>query len=124
MKNTACISLLLAAIIPVAAHADSGKIRICRRPGIIGMMDSKSVVIPAGSHFEHQAVPGPDTPIEFIIVTTASTTIGPKPACVTVAAKIETNFAHKPLTTKTGQFHAQFMIAGLEILALPVEDFK
>jgi hypothetical protein len=114
------VALLL---IAHAAHADAGKIKICRDPGIIGAADHKSTVIPAGSHFEHQTSI-PDGRVQYIIVTTAPTTIGPKPECAVVTAKIETSFTKLPLTPKTGQFRAQFAIAGLDIFAVAVEDFK
>lgn len=87
-------------------------------------MDRKSVVIPAGSHFVHATVLGPDGRVQYIIVTTASATIGPKPACALATAKIETNFAKKALTTKAGQFRAQFSIPGLDLFAVAVQDFK
>jgi hypothetical protein len=106
------------------AHAETGIIRICRDPGTIGAMDRKSVVIPSGSHFEHASMLGPDGRVQYIIVTTAPTTIGPKPACAFVAAKLETNFVRKPLTSKTGQFRAQFSIAGLDIFAVAIQDFR
>jgi hypothetical protein len=41
-----------------------------------------------------------------------------------VAAKIETKPVEKPLTAKTGQFRAQFSIAGLDVFAVATQDFK
>jgi hypothetical protein len=109
--------------IPIAAHADAGKIRICRDPGLTELMDDKSVSIPAGSHFEHSALSHPGGKMQHVIVTSGRVTIGPKPACTIVSAKEEENFAHKPITTKTGQLCPQFSIAGLSVFAVAIEDF-
>jgi hypothetical protein len=116
-------SLFLFMTLPIGASAASGRIRICRDPGLTELMDNKSVSIPAGSHFENSALPHPDGKMQHVIVTSGRVTIGPKPACAIVSAKEEENFAHKPITTKTGQFRPQFSIAGLSVFAVAIEDF-
>jgi len=119
-------SLLALSLLAAVAHAETGTIKICRDPGTVGSMDRKTVVIPAGSHFEHATVLGPDGRGQYIIFTTAPANLGPRPACVMVAAKIEskTRFARGQITTKTGQFRAQFSIPGLDIFAVATQDFK
>ncbi len=117
-------ALLLAIGASSGAYADAGKIRICRYPGLTELLDQKSVLIPAGSHFENSALPVPDGKMRHVVVTAAAVTIGPKPDCAVVLAKETENFVHKPITTRTGQFHEQFTIPGITLIAAPIEDFQ
>jgi hypothetical protein len=121
MNKLIAVSILLA-IGGIARAGDVGTIRICRYPGLTELMDHKSVVIPKGSGFIHSK--DSDT-VDHSIVTTADATLGPKPACVNVAAMEGDSAGAKPITAKTGRFIAAFYpnIAGLTAVATAVEEF-
>src|ERR1700730_10142945 len=87
MKKTILGAVFLA--ITCTAYADqTGAIKICRRPGIVGSMDGKSISIPAGSDFTGACDESGEHCHEGILVTTtAAATIGPsKTSCAIVPA--------------------------------------
>lgn len=101
------------------AHAESGKIKICRHPGLTEMLDRQSIPIPAGSSF---TTSGPTS--EFVVTTTQDVTVGQKPGCAVAPAEITENQGHLRVTKKSGRLVAQFAITGASIEAVVVEDFK
>lgn len=118
LKMFFIFALSLLAAESVAAEV-SGKIRICRHPGLTEMLDKQSIPIPAGSSF---TTSGPTS--EFVVTTTDAVKLGPKPGCAVASAEITENQGHLRVTKKSGRLEAQFVIAGAELEAVVVEDFK
>jgi hypothetical protein len=102
----------------VNALAETGKIRICRHPGLTEIGDKKTIPLPTGSQF---TTSGPTN--EFVVSTTADATLGPKPACVTVPAELKDNFQSQKVTRRAGRLVAQFA-AGSTLEATVIQDFK
>lgn len=97
-----------------AAMADpTGAIKICRRAGIVGLMDGKEVPIPAGSSFTGSCDKDGDHCRSIVIKTSEPTTMSSdKDLCSIVNAKLVQSDGH-PI--KLGEpLLAQWSITGFE----------
>ena len=116
MKKILAILLVCAC---ATAYAQSGKIKICRHPGITAMLDRQKITVPAKSSFTTMGENG-----NFVVATSDDTTLGVKPGCAIVSADITENQGHKSATRKSGRLGAQFVTVGADLEAFVVEDFK
>jgi hypothetical protein len=119
-------TLILALTAAGGAHAQSGKIRICRYPRLTELMDRHSVPIPAGTVFINSFDPrtGSDIKPVFELRTTADVVLPPKPGCVTAPAEFKEPAPGFALTTHYGPLPSQLNVAGLSIVGRVAADFK
>lgn len=101
------------------APLPAGKIKICRHLGLTEMMDKQNIPIPSGASFTNS---GPTS--EFVVTTTENVRLGPKPGCAIARAAITENLDNRRVTKKSGRLEAQFVIAGADLEAVVIEDFK
>lgn len=113
------ILAILLACACATASAESGKIKICRHPGITAMLDRQKITVPAKSSFTTMSEDS-----DVVVTTSADTTLGAKPGCAIVSADITENRGHKSATRKSGRLGAQFITIGADLEAFVVEDFK
>lgn len=102
--------------------APLGYIQICRERGVIGAVDHRSVLIPAGIGFvsvdrdERRAT-------RFEVHTVVDVTIPPKPACVNAVAVADQNFTGHPIAPAHERLLSQLAIAGLDLEAWVITTF-
>ena len=131
MSRPALIALALAtATTPLApAHGagQTGKLRVCRYPGVTGAEDRQAIPIPAGSGFVSGDDPktGDQLKPYFRLATTAAASLPPKPGCVTVDATVVENPNGFAITTRYPTFlPSQLVVPGAEIIGRVAADFK
>jgi len=103
------------------AYAESGKLQICRRPGIIGLMDGKKVDIPADTYTGSCDKNGEHCR-SVVVKGEAAVLKASKSSCVTVNAEI-TEPDGKPIK-KGYELLPQWSIAGFEPIIKAATDFK
>ncbi len=109
MKKAFLLACLLAA--SFAAVAQEGKIRVCRRPGIIGEMDGKTVHIPADTYTGSCNRTGENC--RDLSIAGEAATLGPaKSACVIIKVKL-LHGDGRPINPGE-ELRTQWSIAGFE----------
>ena len=115
-----CLALC-ALLASTAALAESGKLRVCRMPGIVGLTDGKVVELPAGTYTGSCDRKGENC--RDVIVSGDAASLGARKSdCVTVAAVVQTPDG-KPLG-KGVELRPQFSIPGFEPQVRVAEEFK
>lgn len=103
------------------AGSATGKIKVCRYPGIVSMADGKPVALPAGTYMGACDKQGENC--RNVIVAAEAMTIGAKKSdCAVSVASIETDDG-APLK-KGAELRPQFSVQGFEAKVQVFEDFK
>lgn len=106
--------------------APAGKIRLCREPHVVELMDRRSVRIPKGTGFSNgNDRDGAELKPYFAAHTTHDQILPPKPGCVTLDAVLDDNPEGFRLTTHyPAPLPTDLNVAGLSVLGRVVADFK
>ena len=114
MRRTIAAFITLFSLVAIAAHADSGKIHVCRAPGSTSTV--KSVDIPAGSSF---AV---GDSAHHIVKTTAAAKLGAK--CASIDATSAADPESQPIKQGKTPITAQFSLPGITLEGTVSRTFK
>lgn len=122
MKREIIVLVALGLLAARTAFADNAIVKICRYPGIDGLMDSKTIPIDAGASFAEGLDKNGNGGDRFEVSLIDAVKLPPKPACVIASVRITKNTMGSKLTAKSGMMVAQFNIPGAEIIAYVVDS--
>jgi len=121
------ISLIAEALEDFVTVKTEGKIKICRRPGIVNAANKTNLGVPASVHY----VKIENDKIVFDLALTEGALLGPQPNCAIVGAKLDSwHGTGIQVTTNSGELKPSGSIgqgsAGYwtDTVATVVEDFK
>jgi hypothetical protein len=129
MTYRALFAALAALTAPSATLAAEpiGAIKLCRYPpGVVELMDRKSVPVPTGTGFVsgHDEASGDSLKPSFSVVTIEDAVLPPKPGCVTIRAKLIGPAGFSLTRQYPTYLPTDLNVAGLSVVGRVEADFR